>query len=437
MVSWDKPTLEKSIRESSPFRSFGRLTGARGILTARLRAEPGEVCEIYATDGKPQLGEVIGFRDGLAQIMPFRNCDRVRVGMQVVGLGRRITVPVGGGLLGRVINGLGEPLDELGPLTANTKVTLETRSPSALSRPRIRQPLETGIRVVDALLTFGLGQRIALLAGSGVGKSTFLGEIAKNSTADINVVALIGERGREVRPFLDDCLGPQGMQKSVVVVATSDEKPLLRLRAAHSAMAIANHFRSQGKDVLFLLDSITRLAMAQREIGLSLDEAPTQNGYTPSVFQMMADMLEQMGTTGSGSISSIINVLVDGDDFDEPISDTVRSIVDGHIVLDRRLAEHGHYPAVNVAKSLSRVFRDITTDNHQKAAVKLRDALATYDEIEDLLRIGAYEKGTSYQIDKAIQLKSAIDEFVQQGIGERTSVRETLSWLEAIAKRWD
>jgi len=406
-------------------------------MTAKLQAEIGELCEIRTADSQIVLGEAIGFHDGLTQILPYTPCHRVRPGLPVRGLGRCLSIPVGDGLMGRVINGMGQPIDGNGRLSCYGRVEVKSAAPPpALERPRIAQPLVTGIRVVDSLLTFGLGQRIALLSGSGVGKSTFLGEIAKGSNADINVVALIGERGREVKPFIDDCLGEAGLRKSIVVVATSDEQPLMRVRAANSALAIANHFRSQGKNVLFLFDSITRLATSQREIGLSLGEPPTLRGFTPSVFQMMSSMLEQMGTSGSGSVSSVISVLVEGGDFDEPVCDSVRSIVDGHIVLDRELAEHGHYPAVSVARSLSRVFRDITDAKHQDAATKIRDALATYAEVEDLLRVGAYQTGTSFRIDKAVRLKSTIDDFVKQGVDERTSFNDTIQRMVAIASHW-
>lgn len=406
-------------------------------MAAKLQAEIGELCEIHTTDSRTVLGEAIGFHDGLTQILPYTACHGIRSGLTIRGLGRRLSIPTGDGLMGRVINGLGQPIDGKGDLHCHERVEVESVTPPpALERPRIAQPLVTGLRVVDSLLTFGLGQRIALLSGSGVGKSTFLGEIAKASSADVNVVALIGERGREVKPFIDDCLGDEGLRKSIVVVATSDEQPLMRVRAANSAMAIANQLRAQGKNVLFLFDSITRLATSQREIGLSLGEPPTLRGFTPSVFQMMSNLLEQMGTSDRGSVSAVISVLVEGGDFDEPVCDSVRSIVDGHIVLDRELAEHGHYPAVNVARSLSRVFRDITDVKHQDAATKIRDALATYAEVEDLLRVGAYQTGTSFQIDQAVRLKSTIDDFVKQKVNEQSSFSDTIQRMVAIASHW-
>lgn len=418
------------------FRNTGQLHSARGVLSASLRAELGELCEIHAKS-RTILAEAIGFSGDQTQILPFDHRDDLRPGLAVHALGRRLSVPTGAPLLGRVINGFGEPIDQAGPIVGTTHARVTAPSPPPLERPRISKPLVTGIRVIDSLMTLGHGQRIALLAGAGVGKSTLLGEIAKGSSADVNVVALIGERGREVKPFIEDCLGRQGREKSVVIVATADEQPLMRIRAANAAIAIAANFRERGKNVLFMIDSITRLATAQREIGLLLGEPPTLRGYTPSVFQLLASFLEQMGASGNGTMSSVINVLVDGDDIDEPIADAVRAIVDGHIVLDRELAQHGHYPAINIGKSLSRVFQDITEPSDQKAATHVRDILATYAEVEELLRVGAYVKGTSSRIDKAIHLKTAIDDFVRQNIGERTAYKDTRAMLRRIAAQWN
>lgn len=425
------------VEQSSDFQTIGSLLSARGVMTAQLDSAVGELCEVQVSESSRVLGETIGFHEGRTQILPFEACANVRLGSTVVGLGRPLTVPVGAALRGRVIDGLGRPLDDLGPLNCTARAAITAASPPAMQRPRIVQPLVTGVRVVDALLTVGLGQRVALLAGSGVGKSTLLGDFARGSSADVNVVALIGERGREVRPFIDDCLGPEGLRKSVVIVATADQQPLMRVRAAHASVAIANYFREQGMNVLYMLDSITRFAASQREIGLLLGEPPTVRGYTPSVFHTLSALLEQLGTSGAGTISSIISVLVEGDDLDEPISDAVRSIVDGHIVLDRKLAQHGHYPAVSVPESLSRVFSDVTEEGHRVSATKMRDVLATYAEVEDLVRVGAYTKGTSYRIDKAIHLKTAIDDFVRQGVGRRTSFDETRRRLQQIAGQWD
>ncbi len=313
---------------------------------------------------------------------------------------------------------------------------LYAEAPSALERSRIREPFVTGQRAIDGLLTLGRGQRIGIFAGSGVGKSVLLGEIAKGAESDLNVIALIGERGREVRSFLEDCLGPTGLARSVVVVATSDQSPLMRVRAAQSAITMANYFREQGANVLFVLDSLTRLAMAQRELGLALGEPPSARGYTPSVFQLLATSLERLGNSARGSITGILTVLVDGGDLDEPISDTVRSVVDGHIILDRRLAERNHYPAISISQSISRVSHEITDTKHQAAARKFRAIQATYAEAEDLIRIGAYAKGADPQIDKAKELMPALEFFLKQSMGERSALAETKAALERIASAW-
>ncbi|TPW00627.1 MAG: flagellum-specific ATP synthase, partial [bacterium] len=344
--------------------------------------------------------------------------EEIAPGMAVIRAGHGLTVPVGDGLLGRVLDGLGRPIDGGGPVQDCTLQAITHAAPAAMERARIAQPFVTGQRAIDGLLTLGLGQRVGIFAGSGVGKSTLLGEIAKASNADVNVIALIGERGREVRPFLDDCIGAEGMRKSVVVVATCDQTPLMRARAVQTALTMADHFRRQSAHVLLMVDSLTRLAMAQRELGLALGEPPSARGYTPSVFQVLAQTVERMGCGAEGSITGILTVLVDGGDLDEPISDAVRSLVDGHIVLDRRLAEKGQYPAVNIGQSISRITQDVTDPGHRLAARKARAALATYAEAEDLIRIGAYAKGSSPQVDKAIELRPTILSFLKQEVNE-------------------
>ena len=401
-----------------------------------MQAQLGELALVGLRDRQPILAEVVGFSDGDAQLMPYEAVQDVRPDATVRGLNRRFSIPVGPPLLGRVINGMGEPIDGLGKLQGCVRVSVQQDVPSSLDRPKITQPLVTGQRVIDGFLTCGLGQRVSLLAGSGVGKSTLLGEIAKSSNADINVVALIGERGREVRPFLDDCLGAEGLAKSITIVATAEQPALLRVRAAQAAVTCADAFRRQGKHVLLMLDSVTRLATAQREIGLLMGEPPSARGFTPSVFQQLSHLLEQLGNSGSGSITGILTVLVDGDDLDEPVTDAVRATVDGHIVLDRQLAEQGHYPAVNIAKSISRVFLDVTSPEHQQFARKLRAAMATYDDIVDLVRVGAYVNGTSPSIDTAIRLKPEIDAMVRQDIGDFSAMQDTLRTMESIARRW-
>ncbi len=406
------------------------------MLTAALPAGVGELCQVSQADGVRALGEVVGFDRGLTQIMPFETIDGVKSDARVFGLRRNLRVPVGQALLGRVLDGLGRPMDGRGPLKTRRWAYVQEQSPSPLRRPKIETPFTTGQRVIDGLITCGEGQRVALLAGSGVGKSTLLGEIARGASSDLNVIALIGERGREVRPFLEDCLGNDGLARSVVIVSTSDEPPLMRVRAAQAAVTIANYFRECGANVLFLLDSLTRMATAQREIGLLQGEPPSARGYTPSVFQEMSQLLEKLGRTDEGTITAICTVLVDGDDIDEPVSDAVRSFVDGHIVLDRSLAEKGHFPAVNVAASVSRVFPDVTGDNHRAMTQKIRAALAVYAEVADLVRIGAYTRGSDPKTDRALELMPAIERFLQQPTGTRSALEETLAAMTPIAAAW-
>ena len=305
-----------------------------------------------------------------------------------------------------------------------------------MERQRIRDPFVTGIRSIDSMLTCGGGQRIGIFAGSGVGKSTLLGEVAKGSEADVNVIALIGERGREVAPFLEDVLGPEGMARSVVIVATCDQTPLMRVRAAQSAIAIADYFRSEDQHVLFVIDSLTRLAMAQRELGLLLGEPPSSRGYTPSVFQTLANTVERLGNAAVGGITALLTVLVDGGDMDEPIADYVRGLVDGHIVLDRKIAERGFYPAIDVSRSISRVAVDVVDKEFAKAARKVRSILATYADVQDLIRIGAYVRGSSPQVDKAIELMPRVEKFLKQDVGERSSFEDTRAGLFQIAAAW-
>ncbi len=382
------------------------------------------------------MAEVIGFQSGTTQILPYEPTTGLEPNAHVVGLNRPLTFPFGEQLLGRVINGLGQPIDGKGPLRGTDWTPVSITPPSPLGRPRIDKPFVTGQRVVDGLITLGQGQRVGLFAGSGVGKSTLLGEIAKGATSDVNVIALIGERGREVRPFLDDCLGEEGLKRSVTVVSTADQTPLMRVRAAKTAIAMADAFRMKGANVLLMLDSMTRVAVAQREIGIQLGEPPTARGYTPSVFQMMSQLLEQLGTSDVGTITGIVTVLVDGDDMDEPISDAVRSIVDGHVILDRHLAEKGHFPAIDVSRSVSRVCRDVCAAEHLSAATTVRTILATYEEVADLIRMGAYVKGSSPEIDKAIKLMPPIQQLVQQQVGESTSIEETINAVQQIAAAW-
>ena len=428
--------MEQVLGPYDGFRTVGRLHSANGLLTARMPVSIGALCNIDLGDERSRTAEVVGFDRDMAQILPFENTGGLSAQATVTTNNRRFRIPVGPALMGRVINGLGEPVDGKGPIRTNTYVDLATATPAAMSRERIREPFVVGQRVLDGCLTIGKGQRIGLFAGSGVGKSTLLGEIAKGAESDINVVALVGERGREVRPFLDDCLGKEGLAKSVTVVSTADETPLMRIRAAQLAISVANYHREQGQNALLLLDSMTRVATAQREIGLLLGEPPSSRGFTPSVFTMLSRLLEQLGASDKGTITGIVTVLVDGDDMDEPIADCVRGIVDGHIVLDRSLAERAHFPSINVARSVSRVFNDIVSPEHLRAVQTLRQLLKTYDEVAELIQIGAYKAGTTPDVDRAVALMPAVNATLQQTPGEFTSFEDTVTALIHIANSW-
>ena len=422
--------------DSAAFRTVGTLRSARGLLRASLPAAVGEACRLRLPSGAALTAEVVGFDDHESQLMCYDSTAGLRPGLEVMALGRRRSVPIGSALLGRVIDGIGRPVDGKGPLRTLQSRSEEARVPEALNRIRIEEPLTTGQRVIDGLISVGRGQRIGLFAGSGVGKSTLMGEIARGANADVNVIVLVGERGREVKPFIEDCLGDAGMQHSVVVVATSDQTPLMRIKAVLTGVTIAESFRDEGKDVLFFLDSITRLAMAQRELGLLLDEPPGSRGYPPSVQSLMASVLERLGAGSTGTITGLITVLVEGDDMDEPIADAARGILDGHIVLSRKLATSNHFPAVDALESISRVFRDVTDTSHQNNAGKVRRIMATYRDMEDLIQIGAYKTGTSAQVDRAIQLMPAVRVFLQQSVNEVSTWEETQQQLKALGEAW-
>jgi flagellum-specific ATP synthase len=427
---------QKAIQACEPARVGGRVVSSRGLmLTCKLPAAVNDRCEIITGPNSSCLAEVVGFSKDLAYLFLYENSDQVRPNMPVINRGHGVQVPSGPGLLGRVIDGIGRPIDNLGPLKGCRFRTSQLAAPAALQRTRIRDIFSTNLRAIDGLLTCGRGQRLGIFAGSGVGKSILLGQIAKASDAQINVIAMIGERGGEVRPFIEDCLG-EGLSKSVVVVATCDEPPLMRVRAAQMALGIADSFRRQNSHVLLMVDSLTRLAMAQRQIGIAHGEPPSARSYTPSVFQLLANYVECMGNSAQGSITGMLTVLVDGDDFDEPITDAVRSFVDGHIMLDRRLAEIGHFPAINVGQSVSRVMHDVTDAPHQEAARKIRAILAHYAQAEDLIRIGAYVRGNSAMIDKAIDLREQILPWLRQGKNERCTLSQTREAMQRIASGW-
>ena len=433
----DLPGLSNTITQTPLYRQGGRLKSATGLLTSTVMAAVGDHCAILPKTGDPILAEVIGFEDNLAFMAPFDPVDNLTPGLPVLRKGRGLTVPTGPRLLGRVLDGLGRPLDNGETLRNCHWKPVNRPAPSALDRARIREPFVSGIRAIDSSITLGLGQRVGIFAGSGVGKSTLLGEIAKGANSDVNVIALIGERGREVAPFLEDCLGPEGMARSVIIVATCEQTPLMRVRATQSAIAIADHFRDEGANVLLMIDSLTRLAIAQRELGLLLGEPPSARGYTPSVFQVLANTIERLGNASVGGITALLTVLVDGGDMDEPVADAVRSFVDGHIVLDRKIAERGIYPAIDVSKSISRIQGDVVIKDHMLASRKLRAILATYADVQDLLRLGAYQRGTDPQIDRAIELMPRIEKFLKQDIGERTTFEQTRTNLIELTRAWN
>lgn len=396
-------------------------------------AHIGEVCEIhFKRNAPPILAEVVGFRENTVLLMPLGEMEEIAPGSDVVATGSSLKVRVGSSLLGRVLDGLGRPIDGLGALEAEAELLVGRTPPPPLQRRRIVNPLAFGIRAIDAALTCGKGQRIGIFAGSGVGKSTMLGMIARNSEADVNVIALIGERGREVRDFLEKDLGPEGLAKSVVVVVTSDQVAVARLRGAMVATCIAEYFRDQGKDVMLMMDSITRVAWAQREMGLAVGEPPTTRGYTPSVFAMLPKLLERSGTAARGSITGLYTVLVEGDDMNEPVADSVRSILDGHIVLSRDLAHRNHYPAIDILQSVSRLMPDVASPEQVESAGVLRDVLATYRSAEDLINIGAYVDGSNPKIDHAKAHIDAVNAFLKQGVSEEASFAETVATLQSL-----
>ncbi len=436
MLQLSKSSLAAAIRSAPAMRAFGRIESVRGTIETSLAAGIGDLCEIRCQHGGRCLAEVISFHGRRTQIMPFGASDSLRPGDEVIGLGRALHVPVGPETLGRVVNVIGEPIDDQGPLGARHFVPVQGDPPATLMRSDIAEVLVTGQKAIDGLLTIGRGQRIGIFGGSGVGKSTLLGQIACHAQADLNVVAMVGERSREVAPFIRHVLGPAGMKKSVVVVSTSNESPLARVRATESALAMADWFRRQGKSVLMILDSITRFAMAQRDLGLMLGEPPTSRGYTPSVFHKLAVVLERMGKSDCGSVTGIITVLVEGDDLNDPIADSVRAILDGHIVLSRKMANAGSFPAIDILHSNSRLFLDLTGPQHQQAALAVRQILARYDEVSDLLQIGAYQKGVTAATDLAIELYPMVRQFLQQELNQPTPWNGTLRDLNAISHRW-
>ena len=416
------------------YKKLGKVVNVVGLTieSAGPEAKLGDMCVIIpeGDDAKPIEAEVVGFKDKKTLLMPYDAVDGIGLGCMVENTGSPLAVTVSEDLLGRTLDGLGHPVDNT--MIKGVAYPVEATPPDPMSRTIIDEVLPLGVKAVDGLITVGKGQRIGIFAGSGVGKSTLMGMFARNTKADINVIALIGERGREVREFIERDLGQEGMKRSVVVVATSDRPALERNKAAKTATAIAEYFRDQGKDVLLMMDSLTRFSMAQREIGLASGEPPVSRGYPPSVYSEMPKLLERAGRSDKGSITGLYTVLVDGDDFNEPITDTARSILDGHIMLSRKLGHQNHYPAIDILQSISRCMSQIATREHKQVAGKLKTVLATYNEAEDLINIGAYKSGSNPKIDYAITKIDAVNEFLCQEVDDRFSFEESVNMLKAL-----
>ncbi len=427
------------LAQESFYKKLGKVSKIVGLTIESVGpdAKLNDLCKIYSSDKTQTLfAEVVGFKDSRVLLMPFDNVGGIGPGCIVENTESPLGVKVGDAILGHTLDGLGNPVDGV-DLGLTETYSVEASPPDPMSRVIINQVLPLGVKAVDGLLTVGKGQRIGIFAGSGVGKSTLLGMFARNTKADINVIALIGERGREVREFIERDLGEEGMRRSVLVVATSDKPALIRNKAAKTATAIAEYFRDQGKDVLLMMDSLTRFSMAQREIGLASGEPPVTRGYPPSVYSEMPKLLERAGMAEKGSITGLYTVLVDGDDFNEPITDTARSILDGHIVLSRKLGHKNHYPAIDVLQSISRCMSQISTKEHKKMAGRLKNVLATYNEAEDLINIGAYKKGSNRNIDYAISKIDAVNKFLMQQTDEKFSFDEEIKMLSDIFSDYD
>ena len=424
------------LESTNTIRATGRVTNVVGLVVEAHGPVSclGTVCDIYTAHNNQNItAEVSGFKNNNVLLMPLEEIRGIGPGCRVVARQQKAVIPVGPGLLGRVIDGLGNPIDGKGPIITDDEYAIYATSLNPLKRKRINRPLDLGIRAINGLLTVGCGQRLGVFAGSGVGKSVLLGMIARKTRADVNVIALIGERGREVNEFIDKELGQEGLQRSVIIVATSDRLPLIRMRGAFIATAIAEYFRDQGKHVNLMMDSVTRFAMAQREIGLALGEPPTTKGYTPSVFTLLPKLLERAGTSSErGTITGLYTVLVEGDDSNEPIADALRSLLDGHINLTRDLAMQNHYPAIDILSSISRVMDDIIDENQKQNAHRLKQILATYRKAEDLINIGAYVSGSNHRIDYAIEMFDKINAYLQQPIEETVNFEDSIGQLDVL-----
>src|SRR6056297_1568660 len=436
MKKVDLSGLSEELDDTKLSSNYGHITRGVGLIIESKGPEVsiGELCHIKNNE-RSVKAEVVGFDDNRVLLMPIGKMEGINPGARVIATGEKLKIKVGENMLGQILNGIGKPiLDKDKQLSGLTERPVDRKPPNPLLRKRIKDPLSLGIKSIDGLLTCGKGQRVGIFAGSGVGKSTLLGMAARNTEADINVIGLVGERGREVREFIERDLGEKGLENSIVVVATSDKPALVRFKAAQITTAIAEYFRDKGQDVLLMMDSITRVAMALREVGLATGEPPATRGYPPSVFAKLPRLLERTGTNDKGTITALYAVLVEGDDFNEPISDTVRGILDGHIDLSRELASRNHYPAIDVLSSVSRVMDDIVNEDHIEAAGELKKMLANYRESEDLINIGAYEEGSNPAVDRAIEHIDDINDFLQQGITEKSNFSQTLQKLKRVVK---
>ncbi|MFP4083524.1 MAG: FliI/YscN family ATPase [Desulfonatronovibrio sp.] len=439
-MTLDINTCMRLLSDINPVLTYGKVSKVIGLVVEGqgIKAPLGSICRLLPDEKNRKSSinaEVVGFRDGAVLFMPYEDMRGIKPGTLIKNTSMPPLIPVGKGFLGHAINAFGEPLRKDDPIPAQKYYPLYAEPLNPLERPRIDQPLDVGIKAINSLLTLGKGQRIGIMAGSGVGKSTLMGMMARYTKADINVIALVGERGREVVEFMEKDLGPEGLARSILVVATSDQGPLIRMRAAFAATAIAEYFRDQGKDVLMMMDSVTRFAMAAREVGLAAGEPPTTRGYTPTVFTQLPKLLERTGKNPKGSITGIYTVLVEGDDFNEPIADAVRSILDGHIVLTRELADQGHYPSIDILKSVSRLRVDVASPENIKAGQKIIRLLAAYERAADMINIGAYVKGSNPEIDQAVKLIKPINEFLRQDISEQFNLENSFSLLQSIIKK--
>ncbi|MFD1850382.1 flagellar protein export ATPase FliI [Oceanobacillus bengalensis] len=424
------------IEQADSYKYYGKVLRVVGLMieSEGPQANIGEVCYIHPSkkDKEPILSEVVGFNNEKIILMPYAEVNEIGSGCLVQATGKALTVKVGRSLIGNVVDPLGMPLDRTPLPKGLSNYVTEQAPPNPMLRPPISEPIQVGVKAIDGLLTVGRGQRVGMFAGSGVGKSTLLGMIARNSDADINVIALIGERGREVREFIEKDLGEAGLKRSIVVVATSDQPALMRIKGAYTATAIAEYFRDLGYHVNLMMDSVTRVAMAQREIGLAIGEPPTTKGYTPSVFSILPKLLERTGTNDCGTITAFYTVLVDGDDMNEPIADAVRGILDGHFVMDRKIAERGQYPAINVLKSVSRVMNQITGEEHRTIANEIRSLMSIYEDNRELINIGAYKRGTNQEIDRAIAFHPKIQAFLKQDVFEYKTLEESVNLMTSL-----